>query len=105
MQVTGWSNGQPRPSGAGYGVRLRAVDRDRYFHGDWSHVLVELPTGGRAQVRLTESFWRSCPELRSHIIGRWLVTNHLAPWPKANPPALMLQPITGNTFQLQARDT
>jgi hypothetical protein len=105
MRAKGWSNGQWRPSGAGYGIRLRAVDRDRYFRRDWSYVLVELPAGERAQVRLSESFWRASPELRSCIIGRWMVANRLAPWSKARPPALTLQPIVDNTFRLLPHDT
>jgi len=32
-------------------------------------------------------FWRSSSELRSAEIGRWLIVNKLAPWPKGHPPS------------------
>jgi hypothetical protein len=50
-------------------------------------------------VSLLKSFWRSCPELRSAAIGRWLLRNHLAPWPRGLPPALVLRHVTGNRFE------
>ncbi len=44
MKVTGWSNGSPSASGAGYGLRISAADRDRYFDRSWSEVSIELAT-------------------------------------------------------------
>ena len=31
MRATGWSNGSPLASDAGYGLRISHHDRDRYF--------------------------------------------------------------------------
>ena len=42
MRVAAWSNGSPRPSGSGYGVRLSVMDRERYFDHAWSEVLVDV---------------------------------------------------------------
>ena len=42
MFVTAWKNGTPSPSGAGYGVKLAAADRDRYFQRDWETIELEL---------------------------------------------------------------
>jgi len=73
MRVTGWSNGQPLPTGAGYGVRLSDHDRDDHFDHGWHQVVVILDEGESVSVPLSKSFWRSCPELRSAAIGRWLL--------------------------------
>ena len=100
MHATGWSNGQPLPTGAGYGVRVSAHDRDQYFEYGWDHVIVGLD-GDTARVQLSKSFWRSCPELRSAAIGRWLKRNDMAPWPPGAPPDLLLQPIGHNRFDLR----
>ena len=70
MRVIGWSNGQPRPTGAGYGVRFSDHDRDDYFDPGWHEVVVNLDQGETVSVPLSKSFWRSCPELRS-IGSRW----------------------------------
>jgi hypothetical protein len=86
MRVIGWSNGQPRPAGAGYGVRLSDHDRDDYFDPGWYEVVVNLDQGESVSVPLSKSFWRSCPELRSAAIGRWLLRNRLVPWPRGLPP-------------------
>ncbi|HEX4661712.1 MAG TPA: hypothetical protein VH307_30325 [Streptosporangiaceae bacterium] len=101
MRAMGWSNGQPLPTGAGYGVRLSDRDRDDYFDPGWHEVVVALDQGETALVLLSKSFWRSCPELRSAAIGRWLLRHHLAPWPRGLPPALVLHHVVGNRFELR----
>ena len=42
MIVTAWKNGTPLPSGAGYGVKVAASDRDRYFDRNWKSVRLFL---------------------------------------------------------------
>ena len=38
-----------------------------------------------------ETFWNpTCRELISVRIGKWLIKNHLAPWPAGQPPVLNL---------------
>jgi len=101
ISVTGWSNGQPHRTGAGYGVRLSDHDRDTYFDPGWNEVVVDLDHGESVVVSLSKSFWRSCPELRSAAIGRWLLRNGLAPWSRGLPPALALIPVDGNRFALR----
>lgn len=100
MRVIGWSNGQPLLTGAGYGVRLSDRDRDDYFDPGWHEVVLNLDQGETVSVSLSKSFWRSCPELRSAAIGRWLLRSQLAPWPRGFPPALVLHHVTGNRFEL-----
>ena len=45
MRVMGWSNGQPLPTGAGYGVRISGQDRDEYFDPGWDEVILDLRAG------------------------------------------------------------
>ncbi len=95
MRVTAWNNGSPTISGAGYGVKIAATDRDRHFRRDWKAVVLYLE-GETQPVSINvekKSFWStSCRELISAEIGRWLIKNDLAPWPKGYPPELELEP-------------
>lgn len=101
MHATAWSNGRPLSTGAGYGIRLSASDRDRFFDRGLQVVSIYVRDGGPIVVPVSRSFWRSCPELRSAAIGQWLLRNGLAPWPRGNPPALLLSPAEGNGFHLR----
>jgi len=102
MRVTAWNNGSPRSTGAGYGLRMSADDRDRHFHASWDHIVIDLGEQGATEVQLSESFWSRCTELRSAAVGRWLLRRHLAPWPHGEPPRLDLSPSGGNRFRLSA---
>lgn len=99
MRATAWSNGSPSPTGSGYGLKISAWDRDRFFEREWADVIVELAGEEPASIRLSQSFWRSCSELRSASIGRWLLKSDLAPWPKGEPPTCNLSPVGGNRFR------
>ena len=101
MLATAWSNGSPRRSGAGYGLKISRQDRDRFFDQSWSTVVIHLPEQDPTSVPLSESFWRSCTELRSAAIGRWLLLNGLAPWPRGKPPVIELQSRVTETSVLQ----
>jgi hypothetical protein len=71
MTVTAWNNGKYASSGAGYGLRLDPADRNKTFQQSWSNVTLDLPNDvNGVQVRLSASFWRDCPELRSAMIGK-----------------------------------
>jgi hypothetical protein len=97
----GWSNGSPQASGAGYGLRIAAADRDRFFEPEWRSVDIELGTDEVVVVPLSDSFWRECTELRSAALGRWLLRHGLAPWPVGAPPRLRIEPLSGNRFRLE----
>lgn len=91
MLVIGWSNGSPNNrTGAGYGVRILRVDRDRHFDRTWSSVAIEIEKVGTAQVNLSASFWRGCIELRSARIGKWMLDEDIAPWPYGKPPGIVV---------------
>jgi len=103
MIVTAWKNGTPSESGAGYGLKLNAEDRDRFFRRDWK--TIELEFEGYANVVKVNvakaSFWNStCRELIHSEIGRWLIENELSSWPMWQPPKLSLMFIGGNRFRL-----
>jgi len=101
MIVVGWNNGSPNNrTGAGYGIRMVREDRDMYFQKTWPSVIIELDTGDLLDVRLSDSFWRGCTELRNAKIGKWMLDNELAPWPKGDPPNLKLEPIGNRKFRL-----
>jgi hypothetical protein len=82
----GWKNGRnsAKPT---LGLAISIADRDRYFRRRWEAVAVHLPgRRGVTIVELNPSFWRSCPELRSPEIGRWLRGTGVFPWPHGSPP-------------------
>lgn len=71
MIVTGWNNGSPNnESGAGYRIRIASQDREKYFKKSWSLVTIELGNGDSVDIRLSDSFWRRCSELRNAKIGK-----------------------------------
>jgi hypothetical protein len=58
---TAWNNGEHSLSGAGYGFKIDAADRDRYFEHEWKTAGIELPTNGGVRsvvINLVKpSFW------------------------------------------------
>lgn len=92
MEVTAWK-------AATYGVRVGRANAESYFDKTWAFVEVELD-GEIHRVKLSDAFWRKCPELRSAAIGRWLQKHRLAPWPKGRPPNLDLVLLGGQRFRL-----
>ncbi len=107
MQVTAWNNGKHHRSGAGYGIKLNATDRDSYLKKSWKSVIVLLPNGVKVEVNTDKaSFWNdSCRELISKDIGQWLVEIHKAPWPAGSPPKFQLIPTEERLFVLCEDDT
>lgn len=106
MQVTAWTNGQHHRTGAGYGFKLLADDRDRYFDKSWSTVFVSLPgVPKEVEVNVSKaSFWsNTCRELVSREVGLWLREHGYAPWASGNPPKFDLAPVRGNHFKLAAK--
>lgn len=101
MIVSGWNNGSPDDrTGTGYGIRITAQDQEKYFKKSWSLVTIEFGSEDLVNIRLSDSFWRRCSELRNQKIGRWMINNRLAPWPKGSPPNLKLEPIAEAKFRL-----
>jgi hypothetical protein len=102
--VVAWNNGSHHPSGAGYGLKMFAADRDAHIKREWGTVDLYLP--GRAQPATVNvnknSLWSaSCRELISREIGIWLISNGVAPWPYGNPPKFRLVPLAPRTFEVR----
>lgn len=99
MQATGWRGGAGSPTEPGrYGLKISETDRANHFDPSWDHVIVELEGAGVATAQVTETFWSTCPELRSAEIGRWLLDARAAPWGAGTPPRIILTPVDGNRF-------
>lgn len=104
MEVTAWNNGSHHSTGAGYGFKVLADDRDKYFQRSWRTVFVSLPrVEGTVEVNVAKpSFWgSSCRELINREFGRWLIENGYAPWRSGAPPKFQLRHTEGNHFRLE----
>ena len=102
MRATAWSNGSPSSSGAGCGLKISREERDRFFDSGWKEISLQLPGQDSVAVPVSESFWKSCTELHSASIGRWLIVNGLAPWLRGKPPVLILLRTGDHTFSVRA---
>jgi len=91
MKASGWSNGSPSATGSGYGIAISKSDRDAHFTPGLGSVTLLLEHGPTVAVVLSASFWRDCPEFRGAGIGRWLLNQGLAPWPRGEPPRLQIE--------------
>lgn len=102
--ASAWNNGSHHSSGAGYGLKVSASDRDRYFDRRWGMVELHLPTLGEP-VRVNidkDSFWSgNCRELISREIGQWLQKIGKAPWPNGSPPRVALRPRGRGEFDVR----
>ena len=78
-----WNNGSHHPSGAGYGLKIRLEDRERFFNRNWQTVVLNLSGYERPiEVNVAKaSYWnRTCGELISRDIGIWLQRNNRDRW-------------------------
>jgi len=99
MRAAAWNNGHFTSTGTGYGLSINAGERDRWFRRTWPSVILDLPNGRTGiRVRLSNYFWRNCPELRSAEVGRWLIGIDHQRWPRGKPPAFTLIQVRGNHF-------
>ena len=42
MIVKAWNNGSHRSDGNGYGIKIKAQDRDTFFRREWKTIILEL---------------------------------------------------------------
>ncbi len=103
MIVKAWNNGSHRSDGNGYGIKIKAQDRDTFFRREWKTIILELE-GDPVPVEINinkPSFWgATCRELISIRIGRWIIKNGFTPWDNMKPPLLDLEQISDNNFRL-----
>ena len=103
MIGTAWNNGSSSMSGAGYGIKLKAKDRDRYFSRKSKYVSLRLEgqTGDISVKTDKPSFWNdTCRELINREIGLWLRSNGIALWTKGHPPKLQIEPAGEQRFKV-----
>ena len=103
ISATAWNNGQHHRSGAGYGLKISRTDRDRFFRREWRTVQLQIGTDTPIVVNIDKpSFWNDqCRELISAELGRWMLANHLAPWPSGEPPHIALIPREPGKFDIR----
>lgn len=101
MLVSGWKSGRfgPRRSVA-LGVRVGREFANQFFDKEWDSVLIEMDEV-TVPVKVTKTFWTSCPELRSPAIGAWMKKRGVVPWAKGKPPEMRLTPMGRNRFRLE----
>jgi len=99
--VSGWKSGEfvPRRPVA-LGIRVGRANVERFFDEDWDVAVIEIENEA-IPVKITKTFWTTCPELRSPAIGTWLRKKGLVPWPKGRPPEMRLTPMGSNRFRLE----
>lgn len=96
MQVTTWRNGsQNNETGAGFGIRIRKTDFETMRN--WTQLFV----GGVPIYREERAFTEKCPEIRSKLIGIYLIENGLNEWLRGHPHTLILERISETIFRLR----
>jgi hypothetical protein len=103
ITATAWNNGRHHRSGAGYGLKISASDRDLHFNRMWKSVELRIGDGTPITVKVDKpSFWNdTCRELISVEIGRWFLANRFAPWPAGRPPRFTLIPTAPAVFEVR----
>ena len=94
MEARGWKGGT-------YGVSVGKANAAQYFKKTWSRVEIEID-GEFHSFPLRETFWKTCPEFRGGALKEWLLRSGLAPWPRGDPPKLILRPLKENRFRISA---
>lgn len=104
MIVKAWNNGSHHADGNGYGIKISIHDRNLYFDSSWKTITVELEDDNElVEVNINKSsFWnKTCRELISKEIGKWLIEHHLDRWQYRQPPELELIKIGERKFLLK----
>ena len=101
-----WNNGRWHATGAGYGLKISAEDRDKYFDTDWDTVTLRLigeRTRRVAEANITkDSFWSpECRELIQLEIGQWFIENGFRRWTLNVPPRFRMLPVAGRDFEVR----
>lgn len=101
MIVKTWNNGKYNNSGAGYGIRISKPDRGKFFNKSWKYIKIDCGNSKNSQqILITDTFWTTCLELRSEMIGKYLIDNGLGIWERGKPHRLLLLPQDNNKFIL-----
>ena len=106
FEATAWNNGAWHETGAGYGLKISAGDRDRYFDKDWDTVTLRLigeETSRIAEANVAKhSFWGpKCRELIKLEIGQWFIENGFGRWTRHALPRFRMVRIAGREFEVR----
>ena len=106
FEATAWNNGDWRDTGAGYGLKIAAEDRDRHFERDWNTVTLRLigeRTNRVAEANVAKaSFWGpQCTEPIKLEIGQWLIENCFRRWPLNAPPRFRMRSVADREFEVR----
>ena len=106
FEATAWNNGAWHETGAGYGLKISADDRDRNFGRDWDTVTLRLigeRTSRIVQANIAkDSFWGpQCRELIKLDIGQWLIENGFRRWTLNAPPRFVMLPLADREFEVR----
>lgn len=94
--LTGWHSGK-WPGGT-YGLRFGKL-RETLIEGTPKTINLQLEGKESFTVKLTDGFWKDCPEVRHPEIGPWMnAWGVKVPWPKGNPPAFYVEKLGLNRF-------
>ena len=96
--TTAWNNRDWHDTGAGYGLRIVAEDRNRFIERERHTVALRL-VGTRTR-RIAEgnlakaSFWApKCQKSIKQKIGQWSIENGYRRWTYAAPPRFPMVPV------------
>lgn len=103
MRVTAWKNGSFSNPRVSYGIRVGVENRNRHFQRQWRSVVIQTDDGLSEDVRVSDGFWKKCPELRHNFLTGWFKRRGLVPWPERRPPEFDLNVIAGNRFLLRPK--
>ena len=99
--TTVWAGSQlNRSTGTGFGINIPIEQRDAIFKKHWKEIELFLDKESYI-VPITGAFWDSCSEVRSPVIGMWLVKHGADTWPKYHPTKLVMSCLGGNKFKVE----
>lgn|GEM_PF-496331 len=101
MIVTTWNNGTYSDDGNGYGIRFSRRNLPSLKQLGCNELILQLGENGEeVRCRINDTFWTTCPEVRSKMIGQYLIRNNMGKWQKGEPFKLSLFQLGGNRFVL-----
>jgi len=100
MIVKAWNNGSYSKTGGGYGISIYKADRAKYFNKSWESVVISIEDRS-IEIKLLDTFWTTCNELRGKEIGEYLIKYGLGTWAKGKPYELELKNVSNNKFVLK----
>ena len=93
--VSAWHDGN-----GSYGLRV-GKHRDDNFDQAWKSVVLELAGQDASfEATLTESFWRTCCEIRHRSIASWFEELGLKKWRYKKPPKFTMICLGENRFHV-----